>query len=467
MSAISKACAELTNSIKGLRLPTTKRQENLHPTRNPGCSSGIGSVGGLLPQRMTSASNGHSPGLPKATKLKILHINGNIHAVKHAKDLWLDDRFLSQFFFYFLPSERLVLAQVCKKWRDLLYQAQFWQGVTAVVKSRDWKEEDKMKKFYHSLQKRGFDSLCLEGAADKDLSDMFANYPACRKHIRSVSLRYSNVTDSGLELMFQRMQCIYKLELSGCNEITEAGLWACLNPKIVSLTVSDCINVADDTVGAISQLLPSLHELDLQAYHVTDAALSFFSSKQSNTLTALKLKSCWEITNHGIVNVVHSLPNLTVLSLQGCSKITDDGVEIIAENLRKLRVLDLSWCPRVTDASLEYIACDLCLLEELTLDRCQHVTDIGVGYLSTMTSLAKLYLRWCTQVRDFGLQHLYTMKSLRMLSVAGCSQLTPSGIMGLVQMRHLEELEVTNCQGARQDVYKYLKENLPKCVIIP
>ena len=106
----------------------------------------------------------------------------------------------------------------------------------------------------------------------------------------------------------------------------------------------------------------------------------------------MRLQSCWEITNHGIVNIgkqtrkkinaiaafekqfcllfaVHTLPNLTVLSLSGCSKITDDGIELIAENLRKLRSLDLSWCPRVTDAALEYIACDLNHLEELTLDR--------------------------------------------------------------------------------------------------
>ncbi|KAI5694623.1 hypothetical protein M8J76_005073 [Diaphorina citri] len=145
---------------------------------------------------------------------------------------------------------------------------------------------------------------------------------------------------------------LFELELIGCNELTEAGLWACLSPRIVSLTLSDCINIADEA-----------------AYHVTDAALGFFSPKQSHTLTILRLNSCWEVTNHGIVNIVHSLPNLTVLSLSGCSKITDDGVELIAENLQSLRCLDLSWCPRITDASLEYIACDLNNLEELTLDR--------------------------------------------------------------------------------------------------
>lgn len=165
------------------------------------------------------------------------------------------------------------------------------------------------------------------------------------------------------------MQGVVRLELSGCNDFTEAGLWSSLNARITALSVSDCINVADDAIAAISQLLPNLTELNLQAYHVTDTALAYFTAKQGYTTHTLRLNSCWEITNHGVVNMVHSLPNLSVLSLSGCSKVTDDGVELVAENLRKLRSLDLSWCPRITDMALEYIACDLHKLEELVLDR--------------------------------------------------------------------------------------------------
>jgi len=98
-------------------------------------------------------------------------------------------------------------------------------------------------------------------------------------------------------------QGLFQLSLSGCNEVTEAGLWACLSPRIVSLGISDCINIADEAVGAVAQLLPSLYEFSLQAYHVTDAALGYFSPKQSATLSILRLQSCWELTNHGVVNI--------------------------------------------------------------------------------------------------------------------------------------------------------------------
>lgn len=85
---------------------------------------------------------------------------------------------------------------------------------------------------------------------------------------------------SVLQVMLEQMQGLMHLELSGCNDFTEAGLWSSLNARLTSLSVSDCINVADDAIAAISQLLPNLSELSLQAYHVTDTAMAYFTAKQ-------------------------------------------------------------------------------------------------------------------------------------------------------------------------------------------
>lgn len=70
---------------------------------------------------------------------------------------------------------------------------------------------------------------------------------------------YSYLTQSSSNL-----QSLFELELAGCNEVTEAGLWSCLTPRIVSLSLADCINIADEAVGAVAQLLPSLYEFSLQ-----------------------------------------------------------------------------------------------------------------------------------------------------------------------------------------------------------
>ncbi|XP_055751067.1 F-box/LRR-repeat protein 16-like isoform X2 [Salvelinus fontinalis] len=386
------------------------------------------------------------------------------------RQLALDEKLLNRLLWYFTTAEKCVLAQVCRTWRKVLYQPKFWEGVTPILHAKElYALLPSGEKEFVSLQAfalRGFQAFCLVGVSDLDICEFIDNYPLSKKGVKSVSLKRSTITDAGLEVMLEQMQGLMHLELAGCNDFTEAGLWSSLNARLTSLSVSDCINVADDAIAAISQLLPNLSELSLQAYHVTDTAMAYFTAKQGYTTHTLRLHSCWEITNHGVVNMVHSLPNLTALSLSGCSKITDDGVELVAENLRKLRSLDLSWCPRITDMALEYIACDLHKLEELVLDRCVRVTDTGLGYLSTMSSLRSLYLRWCCQVQDFGLQHLFGMRSLRLLSLAGCPLLTTTGLSGLIQIQDLEELELTNCPGATAELFKYYSQHLARCMVI-
>lgn len=368
MSTIRRAYMEISNGIRGLRLhrEQTKSLETQAVPSTSAKDNVAKSNGSLTSAVLGRQVRGHRV----SARLKAMLQAHAKNAAKSVQELWFNEAFLLKFFWYFSIEERVSIACVCKRWRDILYQSSFWMDIMPVLNCKKWhRDSPDRARFYRSLESRCFDSICFFSAADADVADFVNNYQGCRKTIRSVSVRCSNVTDAGLDMMFKKMACIYRLELSGCNDITETGLWSILNPKIVSLSVSDCINVADDTLGAISQLLPSLCELNLQAYHVTDTALSFFSAKQSYTVGVLRLRSCWEITNHGIVNIVHSLPNLTILSLSGCSKISDDGVELISENLKKLRILDLSWCPKLSDASLEYIACDLGQLEELVLDR--------------------------------------------------------------------------------------------------
>ncbi|RLU18723.1 hypothetical protein DMN91_009080 [Ooceraea biroi] len=504
---VERASAELTKRINGLGLRTSKHHGSgkasvMERVTNVFC----GGSGGVAYMNLQSANNANA--MPEKPSRSAAQSMNNVPAGNNKEQrlnnvtpsrgrvprnrmkmavplasggtggyvrpttweqLMLDDNFLGKFFLYFSATDRRVLAQVCTRWRDILYaRPRLWKGLMLVVPCCEARamQPSSRNRLYTSLVRRGLDSLVLIKATDDDIAELTRGFPLAQRYVRSLSLRCCAVTDRGLEALLDHMQVLHALELAGCNEITEAGLWSCLTPRIVSLTLSDCINVADEAVGAVAQLLPSLYEFSLQAYHVTDAALGYFSAKQSSALNILKLQSCWELTNHGVVNIVHSLPNLTVLSLSGCSKVTDDGVELIAENLPRLRCLDLSWCSRITDAALEYIACDLNNLEELTLDRCAHITDIGVGYISTMVRLTTLFLRWCSQLRDFGLQHLCVMRSLHVLSVAGCPLLTSSGLSSLIQLRHLQELELTNCPGTSRELFDYLHEHLPRCLII-
>ncbi|XP_076242717.1 uncharacterized protein LOC143184401 [Calliopsis andreniformis] len=494
---VERASAELTKRINGLGLRASKHHGGgkasvMDRVTNVFCGSGgvaytnlqSANNANVTPEKPSRSVAGSMGNMPSANNKSLSNStpsrariarnrSKNIQRIGAAPATWeqlmQDDHFLNKFFLYFNAIERRVLAQVCTRWRDLLYaRPRLWAGLVPVVRCREVRAmpPSSRTRLYASLVRRGFHSLVLLGAADEDIPELTHGFPLAQQNVHSLSLRCCAVTDKGLRALLDHLQALFELELAGCNEITDSGLWTCLTPRIVSLSLSDCINVADQAVNAVAQLLPSLYEFSLQAYHVTDTGLSYFNAKHSGALSILRLQSCWELTNYGVLNIVHSLPNLTVLSFSGCSKVSDDGVELIAENLPRLRSLDLSWCLRITDTALEYIACDLNHLEELTLDRCARITDIGVGYISTMGSLSTLFLRWCSQLRDLGLQHLCGMKSLQVLSVAGCPLLTSSGLSSLIQLRHLHELELTNCPGTSQELFDYLREHLPRCLII-
>ncbi|UYV71819.1 FBXL16, partial [Cordylochernes scorpioides] len=289
---------------------------------------------------------------------------------RDASQLLRDPTFLDLVFRHLAWPDRGAAAQVCRTWRDVLYQPRFWTSLAPVLRCRELRGLEPRRRFYASLERRGFDSLILAGAGDEDVADLLAHAsPAWLRGIRRLSLRCCNVSDRGLAALVAGTAAVSRLELAGCNELTDTGLWGALPPRLTSLALADCLNVADESVAAVAQRLPHLRELDLQAYHVTDAALALFAQRQSAELVVVRLRSCWEVTNQGVAHLVRALPHLRHLSLAGCSKVTDDGVEVLAENLPRLVSLDLSWCPRISDAALEYIACDLTALEELALDR--------------------------------------------------------------------------------------------------
>nr|XP_046912524.1 F-box/LRR-repeat protein 15-like isoform X1 [Dermatophagoides farinae] len=363
------------------------------------------------------------------------------------------------------------------------------------------------KRLYYSIKLRQFQTICLQNPSDNDLVELVNFYKNFHHpnednnnnlnlnpmnsslstsssssssssntnekqsiNLNHIIIRNGTITDNGLEILLTTFaKTLNSFELIGCNELSNSGLWSGLVPNLRLLTIQDCINISDDTVTILCQLLTSLQTFQFQAYHVTDIAMAYFStSLMRQSLRVLTLQHCWEITNQGVANVAHSLPNLTSLSLSGCSKVTDDAIEVVAEQLRNLTQLDLSWCPRISDAALEFIACDLAdTLQTLVLDRCLHVTDIGLGYLATMANLTHLSVRWCPQIRDFGLQALTSLRSLRTLSIAGCSHVTITGMSFITRMRQLEEIELTNCPAATKDLLKYLAESLPEsCTII-
>jgi len=70
---------------------------------------------------------------------------------------------------------------------------------------------------YLSIEQRGLEAVCLDGATDADIIDFASKVsPSVMKKITSGSLRTSSVTDKGLEIFLAALnQSLHHLQLSG------------------------------------------------------------------------------------------------------------------------------------------------------------------------------------------------------------------------------------------------------------
>lgn len=211
---MERASAELSKRINGLGLRGSKHHSAkgsvMERVTNVFCGGGGGGIAAPeKPSRLLP--RGPPPRTPApGSATQIRPAKPRLPAAPLTWDqLVLDDKFLQRFFLFFSPCERCILARVCTKWRDILYRfPKFWAGLVPVLQCRELKsgQANERTKLYASLLRRGFHHLSLMGATDEDALDLVNSFPLASKHIHTLSLRCSSITDRGLESLLDHLQ---------------------------------------------------------------------------------------------------------------------------------------------------------------------------------------------------------------------------------------------------------------------
>ncbi|KAK9753713.1 hypothetical protein QE152_g1833 [Popillia japonica] len=207
---VERASAELTKRINGLRgnKHHSTKTSVMERVTNVFCGSSNSAVAApekpsrLLPSRSSKITSSPVIVVTKKPRLPQVYITS-------WEQLIMDERFLAKFFLYFSAVERCVLAQVCMRWRDHLYRSpRYWTGLVPVLQCREMRtsQGNERTRLYSSLLRRGFHSLSLMGASDEDALDLVSSFPLASKHVHSLSLRCSSITDRGLETLLDHLQ---------------------------------------------------------------------------------------------------------------------------------------------------------------------------------------------------------------------------------------------------------------------
>jgi F-box/leucine-rich repeat protein 14 len=277
------------------------------------------------------------------------------------------------------------------------------------------------------------------------------------KRVKVLSIKKS------LRRLLHSVPMLTYVDLSGCYNLTENVMEIAIQrelPNLNSLDLGLCKDVGDGTLGRIGTYCNNLRHLSLEGNtKITNAGLLLLAWG-AKELVSLNLKSCRNITDHGInvmaVNADGSPlgSKLEFLGLQDC-KLTDKSLAYISRGMPQLKRINLSTISGITDTGLKYLA-EMPGLEEVNLRNCDNVTDLGLAYLSDDTkrpsTLRVLDLSFCSSVTDAGLAHVAKgLKSLEKLSISSCL-VGDTGLLSLGRgLTRLRTLDLGQCNNISED----------------
>lgn len=228
---VERASAELSKRINGLTLRATNKPSSSGTAAGAtGSPSRAPRTGTSVMERVTnvlcggagggSGSGGPGSGGGAVAGIQYPRFRGrtpvrNRVATYRIKrpvtwpEMMRDEQFLNRFFMYFSAAERVPLARVCVRWRDVLYRSpKFWYNVRPVIRCkqlRSYNYADKAAVF-KSFVAREMMAITVFGAQDADTVEFVNTYPFPNKNILALCLQSSSVSDRGLETFLDHLQ---------------------------------------------------------------------------------------------------------------------------------------------------------------------------------------------------------------------------------------------------------------------
>ncbi|KAK2352523.1 F-box/LRR-repeat protein [Trifolium repens] len=232
------------------------------------------------------------------------------------------------------------------------------------------------------------------------------------QRIQHLDLQYTDflVDQHVLELSSFLVELV-SIDLSYCGQLTKRALLA-LARNCPSLSEIKMEKIGGNIIGNSDSLVefgvyPQLKSLYLgENSWLSDEIIKMFDSIFPN-LQLLDLKSCKQISDEGICQVLKKCCKIRHLNLTDCSRVKLLGMNFIVPNLE---VLDLS-STNVDDETLRLISKNCCGLLKLSLVFCHGVTKKGVKHA----------LENCKQLREIKVMgsHL-SDKNRKLFSRHGC-----------------------------------------------
>ncbi|XP_005919080.1 F-box/LRR-repeat protein 17 isoform X1 [Haplochromis burtoni] len=327
-------------------------------------------------------------------------------------------------------KERCLCASlVCKYWRDLCLDFQFWKQID--LSGLQQVNDDLLVKIASRRQNVTEINISdCRAVHDHGVCSLASQCPGLQKY---TAYRCKQLGDISLCALATHCPLLVKVHVGNQDKLTDAALKKlgehCSELKDIHL--GQCYGISDDGIMALARGCPKLQRLYLQENKmVTDQSVRAVA-EHCPELQFVGFMGC-PVTSQGVIHLT-ALRNLSVLDLRHISELNNETVMEVVRKCRNLSSLNLCLNWSINDRCVEIIAKEGRSLKELYLVSCK-ITDhalIAIGQYSS--TIETVDAGWCKDITDQGATQIaQSSKSLRYLGLMRCDKVNEETVERLV-----------------------------------
>ncbi|XP_041041681.1 F-box/LRR-repeat protein 17 isoform X1 [Carcharodon carcharias] len=343
----------------------------------------------------------------------------------------LPSSILLKVFAHLTLKERCLSASlVCKYWRDLGLDFQFWKQLD--LSGRQQITDDVLKRIAsknrNTIQINVSDCRSI---SDAGVSSIASQSAGLQKYI---AYRCKQLSDISLIAIACHCPFLQKVHVGNQDKLTDESLQQLGQkcPDVLDVHFGQCYKITDEGMIALAQGCPRLQRIYMQENKlVTDKSLKAFA-EHCPLLQYVGFMGC-SVTSQGVIHLTR-LKELTSLDLRHITELNNETVMEVVKRCKNLSSLNLCLNWSINDRCVEFIAKEGHSLKELYLVSCK-ITDyalIAIGQYSK--TIETVDVGWCKEITDKGSTQIsQTSKSLRYLGLMRCDKVNEDTVERLVQ----------------------------------
>ncbi|ODV92916.1 hypothetical protein CANCADRAFT_30926 [Tortispora caseinolytica NRRL Y-17796] len=292
----------------------------------------------------------------------------------------------------------------------------------------------------------------------------------CTELLTLTLTRCINLDDNTLYGIVSKCPNLRRLDVKGCDLITWRSIEAVtrLCPLLKSFSFGNIqFSLPAEMLETILIRLTTLRELNLSLIRsLSNQTLSNLPVGVTfRKLRIIDLSGCSDLSDQGVLHIVQSAPCLSRVSLGKCN-LTDKGLSYLSKLASELHLVSLAHCTAITDEGVNVLVRSCTRIRYLDFTSCIHLTDNCVRSISELPKLRRLGLVRCGRITDTSLYFLrrrtFAENTLERLHLSYCERLSIPGLLELLNCApRLRHISLTGIPAfMRRDIIKFSRTSL-------